>query len=321
MNKALSLLAKMPMKPSTRAFLREAMGIPGFSFRDFIHGYVYGRWTYLYIGMGTGNHPLSKALEPLAAKFIRTFGPPAGVDPKRAWADTYHGKVMPLPAARRLIRVEQDIRLTDLERVIPYPEARDLILRQPSHVVALDCPCRACRPSPCLPLDVCLVMGEPFAAFILEHHPDRSRRISKDEAAAILEAEHRRGHVHQAFFKDVMLGRFYAVCNCCACCCGAIRAHRGGTPMLASSGYAVRLSEGLCAGCGLCVEACPFGALALRGDTVFVDRAKCLGCGLCAGQCPAEALALERDGALPEPLEIEVPDPGREDSPGNPAKK
>jgi hypothetical protein len=26
------------------------------------------------------------------------------------------------------------------------------------------------------------------------------------------------------YYKDAMLGRFYAICNCCACCCGAMQA-------------------------------------------------------------------------------------------------
>jgi hypothetical protein len=25
-------------------------------------------------------------------------------------------------------------------------------------------------------------------------------------------------------YKDAMLGRFYAICNCCSCCCGAMEA-------------------------------------------------------------------------------------------------
>ena len=52
---------KIPfLKPSTNAFIDEARKTPGYSFTDFLHGYIYGRWTYLYIGIGKGKHPLSK---------------------------------------------------------------------------------------------------------------------------------------------------------------------------------------------------------------------------------------------------------------------
>ena len=39
-------------KPSTRAFLKEARSLPGFSLFNLIHGYVYLRWPYLYISGG-----------------------------------------------------------------------------------------------------------------------------------------------------------------------------------------------------------------------------------------------------------------------------
>ncbi len=48
------------IKPSTQAFLAEARKTPGYSFFDLLHGYVYARWPYLYIGIGTGEHPLAK---------------------------------------------------------------------------------------------------------------------------------------------------------------------------------------------------------------------------------------------------------------------
>ena len=48
------------IKPSTRAFMEEARRTPGYSFLDFLHGYIYARWPYLYIGIGTGEHPLAK---------------------------------------------------------------------------------------------------------------------------------------------------------------------------------------------------------------------------------------------------------------------
>ena len=50
--------------PSTRAWIAEARKTPGYSLLDFVHGYLYGRWPYLYIGIGKGDHPLSKRLAP-----------------------------------------------------------------------------------------------------------------------------------------------------------------------------------------------------------------------------------------------------------------
>ena len=248
---------KTLLKPSTKAFMEEARRTPGYSLFDWLHGYVYGRWPYLYIGIGTGEHPLARVFGPLVRLLIRLFlSRPTDDADRVTFADTYHGKVVPLEAAKQLVTVEEEVSLTNLEQIIPYARARDIVLRNPDHIVVLECPCRASRVNPCQPLDVCLVIGEPFASFVAEHHPRRSRWITPEEAVEILCAEHERGHVHHAFFKDAILGRFYAICNCCACCCGAMQAWLHGTPMLAPSGYVSQVAADLCAGCGICTDFC-----------------------------------------------------------------
>ncbi|GAG02509.1 unnamed protein product, partial [marine sediment metagenome] len=170
------------LRPSTRAFAREARRTPGYSLFDWLHGYVYGRWPYLYIGIGTGEHPLARIFGPLVRQLARLFPPRPADDPDRVtFADTYHGKVVPLEAAKQLVTVEEEISLTNLEQVLPYALARDIVLQNPDHIVVLECPCRASRSNPCQPLDVCLVVGEPFASFVAEHHPHRSRWITPEE--------------------------------------------------------------------------------------------------------------------------------------------
>jgi ferredoxin len=286
---------------------REGRHMPGYSLFDWLHGYVYGRWPYLYIGVGTGGHPLTRLLAPLWSLVSALFKGRVGdssVDNLKRFADGYHGKVILHDEARRLVSVNRPVSLKNLETIIPYAQARDIILNRPDHLAVLDCPCRASRKSPCLPLDVCLIVGEPFAGFILEHHPRRARPVSSDEALAILEAEHRRGHVHHAFFKDAVLGRFYAICNCCACCCGAMQAWRNGVPMLASSGYVSQVSPESCSGCGICVNACPFEALGLESGVAVVEQACCLGCGVCESICPQGAHSLVLDPHRSEPLKI-----------------
>lgn len=310
-------LANRVAAPSTRALFIEGLRTPGYSLFDFIHGYVYARWTYLYIGLGTGAQPLPRWLAllvrfvpriPFAGRITRSrLNPlhhPKYADRYPTFAEGYHGKVLPLKAATELVQIHEPVRLQNLEKILPYARARDLILKNPDHILALECPCRSARENPCLPLDVCLIVGEPFASFITEHHPGRSRRISVDEAVEILQAEDERGHVHHAFFKDAMLGRFYAICNCCACCCGAIQFHNRGTPMLASSGYVSHVDSDLCIGCGECQDTCQFGALTLADYQAVVDEALCMGCGVCVSKCEQGALELVRSAGKGEPLEI-----------------
>ena len=131
-----------------------------------------------------------------------------------------------------------------------------------------------------------------------------SRWITGDEAQQILADEHERGHVHHAFFKDAMLGRFYAICNCCECCCGAMQAHFNGVPMLASSGFVSQADEENCAGCGACLESCQFGAIDLFGGRSRVDWDACMGCGVCVDVCQQDALRLVRDERKGIPLDM-----------------
>ena len=295
------------IRPSTQAFIAEARKIPNYSLFDFLHGYIYARWPYLYIGIGTGEHPLSKHLArfgKLVNKLITKKKPDESVEAKVGFADTYHGKTIPLETAKRLVTIDEEIAKPDLEQVIPYKRARSIIMHNPDHIAVLDCPCRSAREHPCLPLDVCLIVGEPFASFVIEHHPDRSRRITQEEAVAILKAEDERGHVHHAFFKDAMLERFYAICNCCDCCCGAMQAHRSGTPMLASSGYISQVDENLCIGCSDCTEFCQFHALEVLDGVNHVILEKCMGCGICISKCNQGALLLVVEPTKGIPLEV-----------------
>jgi ferredoxin len=106
------------------------------------------------------------------------------------------------------------------------------------------------------------------------------------------------------YYKDAMLGQFYAICNCCSCCCGTMNAHRNGTPMLASSGYVAVVDADLCADCSSCADSCQFAAISLDDGSARVDASACMGCGVCVARCPQEALSLQRDPAKGEPLEI-----------------
>lgn len=53
------------------------------------------------------------------------------------------------------------------------------------------------------------------------------------------------------------------------------------------------VNEDLCIGCGLCEEACPFGATRVENLKSSVQEALCRGCGLCASTCPERAIIVK----------------------------
>jgi len=276
------------LRPSTWKVLR-AGGLRGLFNLKSLHGYIYSRWTNQYLNI-------------LFNKIV----PRLGERGKKWWRDRYHSKILTQELAEAVILLDHDIARRDLEQIIPYPMARDLVLKGPPDVAVYECGCRHSRANPCQPTQVCMVIGQPFVDFILEHNPKGSRRLTQTEALDLLRAEHKRGHLHSAWFRDVCLNRFYVLCNCCKCCCGGIEAmlkYDGG--MMASSGHVSQVNEELCTSCGLCVEACPFGALSMDG-TLRVSWEKCMGCGVCMGQCPTDAIVLVRDERKGIPLDVRL---------------
>jgi ferredoxin len=274
-----------PMRRSTWRFIR-AGGWRRFLNLTTLHGYLYGRWTNQYIKLLTSMPRPSK--------------------PSTFISDRYHGKVLTPELAHALITHDHDVPHQDLEQIVPYPIAREMVLKGPPEVAVYECACRHARAEPCRPTQVCMVVGQPFVDFILDHNPRSSRRLTQTEAIELLQAEHKRGHVHSAWFKDAMLGRFYAICNCCKCCCGALAAMmKAGMPMFAASGFVAEVDEAKCKACGLCRDTCPFEAVEVNGSAV-VNAEKCMGCGACMGTCPTGAVSLVRDEAKGVPLDVRV---------------
>jgi len=252
-----------------------------------LHGYIYGRWTNQYIDL-------------LINHIIPRLGPQGKV-----WlSDRYHGKVLTHEQAKAILKISQDIPLRDLEQIIPYPMARNLVLKAPPDVAVYECCCRHARVDHCQPTLVCMAIGKPLVDFILEHNPKSSRRLTQQEALDLLRQEHEHGHLHSAWFKDACLDRFYAICNCCRCCCVGIEAMvKYGIKMLAPSGYVAQVNEGSCTSCATCEKACPFGAIQLN-DIAAVKWEICMGCGVCTSLCPNEAITLIRDERKGLPLDV-----------------
>ena len=57
-----------------------------------------------------------------------------------------------------------------------------------------------------------------------------------------------------------------------------------------TEGIVARVDASKCVGCGLCVDACAYGALSLEGGRAKLVEALCKGCGTCVAACPTGAL-------------------------------
>ena len=281
---------------------------------DFFSAYVYLK----YIGDFVYHALKASGLTPKE----RTEAPEAGIDEMletivqrvaeaAGSLDTsyYHGKVVKVEDAVKLVTQKEPLKITPPEQVIPFKVARDIVLENPGAIAVGVCACRAASPKPCLPTDkqeVCLFVGDPYASFIAEKNP-LCRKCTQEEAVAVIEAAHKRGDVQCAYFKRDLGNRFFAICNCCSCCCLGIKMWNmlgGMIPILAPSGYLAVVSDD-CNACGSCDGSCRFNALTLGDQVAVVDKAKCMGCGVCEDACPIGAIKLIRDVSKGEPLDLD----------------
>ena len=184
---------------------------------------------------------------------------------------------MPGNGAEQLVSINQEVDTVKLEKVIPYQLAREIILQNPDDIVLMECHCRAASENPCMPLDVCIIIGEAMAKFVAEHHPEKSRLISGREALEVLRKGHERGHIHHAFLKEVML---------------------------ASSGFIAAVDPSNCNGCGSCVTECTFHALQVIEGRLQIHSDACMGCGVCMSRCAYNALNLKHSPDRGQPFEI-----------------
>jgi len=274
-----------------------------------VHLYIYMRYIQHYVyHMGRKTpfirKPPTEDIPPEVEEMVEILANRVMREIVSAETSTYHGKVVPLELATRLVTVDEDVEIRNIsESIIPFPIARDIVLENPQNIAVFDCACRSLQPEPCLPMDVCLAVGDPLASFIIDNGVMNARKIAPREAVAILEAEHKRGHVHAAYFKDIVDGRFYAICNCCSCCCLGMQVWNNvRLPMICSSGYRAEVVED-CTGCGDCAEICPFFAIEVD-ETARIDNEKCMGCGVCVDACQSGSIELVLDPARGEPLDI-----------------
>jgi ferredoxin len=184
------------------------------------------------------------------------------------------------------------VELRSAQVVLSQPEMHELL--EEADVIALgDCGCRKEAHVCEHPLDVCLAIDEEARDEITNH---AWREISPDDALAVLERSHRAGLVHVAYRKP---GEpITLICSCCTCGCNPLKrlVGRDYHEAITESAFVARFDPATCAGCGTCVERCPFGAFrsANGAERPEFRASACFGCGLCVSTCPAGVITFVR---------------------------
>lgn len=290
-------------KALTREFPRTEEG-----FAQLLHAQLYFRFIplYIYYMKSAINSMLpepEELVKPKGIEFevvdemVKCAVNRCGANAVDVKTNSYHAKVVRLEEAEQVLTLKEDLNLGELPKTImPYEIAVDAVIKNPDRIAVIDCVCRTLRGDKgCKPVDVCLVIGEPWVSWALARDKYlNGRLITQEEALKILRETHERGNVHAVFFKDVAAGRIYSICNCCPCCCTALQSQNYlGAPMMSGSGYKARIDADKCVGCGMCAKNCNFIAIDMADNKAVVNDERCMGCEGCLQSCKFDAITLE----------------------------
>lgn len=172
--------------------------------------------------------------------------------------------------------------------VAPFEDAASII-KQASVIAVADCICRKEKKiigKGCdKPLETCLMFGS-MAEYYIDNN--LGRKISTDEAIAIVRNAQKHGMVTQPGTAQNPAG----MCSCCGDCCAvllSIKRFPKPAQMVFSNYFAQ--SNDNCTACGNCVDMCQMDAIEIH-DIAKVNLDRCIGCGLCAIACSNDAIKL-----------------------------
>ena len=326
------------MKESTKYILK----LHGWRIDRAIHNYIYFNYYDTYVKTITNPVlPYVKKLDEIKAGKRK----PSFLDKLAAkWLDLnmkpfahrYHGKVISRDDAVKMLSLNESIDLgpDETKRIVPYKYATKIILSEPTHFAAMECPCKAAQPEHerCQPSKSCIAVGKNLVNFWMEHGEKFGvERLTREQVIERIDALRKTGHFNQAYFKVATGGRTGVICNCCEKCCGQgtvvklikdmTDRHRGKLakikackldPLMhncasAPSGYTVKHDKEKCDLSGDCVNICPFEAVKITDGKYRYDPVACMGCGLCVEHCKQDALRLvfeDRGGYIPLDIDL-----------------
>jgi Pyruvate/2-oxoacid:ferredoxin oxidoreductase delta subunit len=243
--------------------------------------------------MRTGGHFDQKLLSELFHQYLET-------------EEDFMRKLLSLktPIGRILVN-EKAVKQADEVYVLDYERATSIIEKAESIGVSR-CYCRhkaehlgeSCD----APQEVCLSINN--LSHSLSKH-GYAKLISKEKAFEILELSYKHNLIQ---FAENVKDDVGFICNCCSCCCMALKgARKMGIPQTISSSNFIATLNDNCVSCKKCVSVCPVGCFKTEKidgkDKVVFDSTLCLGCGVCERVCKLDAIEMvKRDKRIFTPV-------------------
>lgn len=243
---------------------------------------------------------------------LNIYTPEEKLELNRLWEDFMHHDLYParIPKFSKIPGPPTRV-VPAYELVKNHPELQPWensleILKAQDRICIMDCSCRARK----IVLGTGCQRSDAFNCFNFNRAVDyalargNGKELSLQEAIDLTLDSHKRGLVQ--FIRNAKnIKGVLTSCVCCPDCCIYIEPMymygRSQYPIdkwLSRSRFEARIDVEECNGCQLCVEQCPFEAIAMekvagqKKLTAAVDPAKCMGCGVCYLACTAGAISM-----------------------------
>jgi NAD-dependent dihydropyrimidine dehydrogenase PreA subunit len=209
-----------------------------------------------------------------------------------------------LSAETRMGRVfvqEAVLTNTDEVQILDFERASHII-KTAEHIGISTCYCRhkmehmnqACE----APMDICMTFGNTAASLVKHHY---ARKVDASEGIELLHLAYENNLVQCG--ENVRQGVTF-ICNCCGCCCEGLIAARkfGMLHPVQTTAFLPKINADSCTKCGLCVKACPIGAIETienqdqwgnKHKEIKINEEICLGCGVCVRSCLKQSIKLQ----------------------------